>query len=65
MTDKVWVRLHDEAPRIGAGRRLLEVVTRGYKWTTVRYWPGGPEGHSVKHKFKTAIFDMLIVDGGA
>ena len=47
----MWVQLGDEAPRIGAGRRCVSVVTEGRKWVTVRYWPGGAGADPIRHRF--------------
>lgn len=58
--DYVWLRLHDEAPRIGSGRRRVAVTKRGYKWITVRYWPGGPNGHHINHRFRKDLFNQLM-----
>lgn len=58
--ETVWLHLHDEAPRIGSGRRRVEVVTRGRKWVTVKYRPGGPDGHTIRHRFKKGVFETLV-----
>tara|TARA_R100000655_G_scaffold23518_1_gene47407 strand:- start:5705 stop:6034 length:330 start_codon:yes stop_codon:yes gene_type:complete len=58
--DTVMLHLGDEAPRIGCGFRPVEVLSRGPKWTTVRYRCAGM---SVKHKFKNAVFDRARVIG--
>ncbi len=57
---RLAVHLNDEAPRIGAGRRHVEIVSAGHKWTTVRYKPGGPNGPTIRHKFKTPVFKTLV-----
>lgn len=33
--DRYWIHLHDEAPLIGSGRRLVR-ATVGFKWVKVR-----------------------------
>jgi len=55
------IHLHDEAPRIGAGIRTVEVLTEGYKWVTVRYWPGGTGGHYINQRLPKAVYlDMVV-----
>jgi len=36
---KIRICLADEAPRIGSGHRIVEVISRGPKWVTVKYAP--------------------------
>ena len=36
---RIRICLADEAPRIGSGHRIVEVITRGPKWVSVRYAP--------------------------
>ena len=36
---RIRICLADEAPRIGSGHRIVEVVSRGPKWVNVRYVP--------------------------
>jgi len=55
----VDIHLEDQAPRIGSGRRQVEVVTIGHKWVTVRSWPGGPQCEPVRHKFKRADWERI------
>jgi len=55
------IHLNGEAPRIGSGRRQVEVVTVGRKWTKVRYWPGGHNGHSINQRFLNAAFEKIVV----
>ena len=58
--DTVMLYLSNEAPRIGCGFRPVEVLSRGPKWTTVRYRCAGI---NVKHKFKNAVFDRARAMG--
>ncbi|MDP6173453.1 MAG: hypothetical protein QGF09_04725 [Rhodospirillales bacterium] len=58
---RIAIHLNGEAPRIGTGRRLVQVLTRGHKWVTVRYWPGGPRGHTVNQKILLRDFDRMVV----
>ena len=58
----VTVHLEDQAPRIGSGRRQVEVVTVGHKWVTVRAWPGGPKCEPVRHKFKRVDWERITTD---
>lgn len=51
--------LDGSAPRIGSGLRHVEVATRGRKWTTVRYWPGGSKGFYINYKFRNGEFDRV------
>ena len=57
-----WVRLHlgDEFPRIGSGCRVAQVLTRGRKWITVRYWPGGPNGHHINQRIENTVFEKHV-----
>ena len=55
----VWVKLADQAPRIGSGWRQVEVVTNGYKWSTVRSWPGGRSAAPVRHRFKLNDWERI------
>ena len=55
----VAVHLMDEAPRIGSGIRMVEVVTVGHKWVTVKSWPAGPKYDPVQHKFKKADWGRI------
>ena len=62
MTDTVWLFLNGEFPRIGTGRRRVEVITRGWKYVTVRYHPI----HSLQPKrqrIRRALFDRLTMRG--
>lgn len=58
--DTVLLYLGDEAPRIGCGYRHVEIVSRGPKWTKVRYRFAGM---TVNHKFKNAVFDRARAIG--
>ena len=37
--ERIQVNLYDTAPRIGSGWRIVEVLTVGWKWVTIRYEP--------------------------
>lgn len=56
----VWLFLKDEYPRIGNGRRRVEIVTEGWKWVVVRYRPGGPKGPTIRQRIRKEIFERLI-----
>ena len=32
----VWLHLNDEVPRLGSGRRRVEIMRLGWKWVKVR-----------------------------
>ena len=57
--DLVAIHLADQAPRIGSGYRLVEVVTVGHKWVTVRSWPAGPKHDPIRHKFRKADWETV------
>jgi len=57
--DRVMIHLEDQAPRIGCGRRPVEVVTYGRKWVTVIYDEIG--GYPVRHKFKLDEWQKVVV----
>jgi len=59
--EKTFLHLDNEFPRIGSGFRCVEVVTRGYKWVTVRYWPGGQNWLPVRQRIKKSLFNLLEV----
>ena len=58
--DTVMLYLSNEAPRIGCGFRPVEVLSRGPKWTKVRYRFAGM---TVNHKFRNAVFDRARAMG--
>lgn len=57
--DRTAIFLSSQAKRIGTGLRVVEVITAGYKWVTVRYWPGGPGAEPIRHKFRKTIWNNL------
>lgn len=62
MTNTVWLYLNGEYPRIGTGRRRVEVITRGWKWTTIRYHPIRSL-QPKRARIKTALFDRFTMRG--
>ena len=60
--EKVCLMLSNEFPRIGSGFRQVEIIKRGYKWVSVRYWPGGPNGFPIRQRIKKDLFKKLEVE---
>lgn len=58
---KIPLRFMDEVPRIGSGVRRVEVAKVGRKWVSLKYWPGGPTGHTINGKLKLAEFERMKV----
>ena len=56
---KTTIFLTNQAPRIGSGMRIVEVIRQGYKWITVRYWPGGHGAAPINQKFRKSVWDGL------
>ena len=54
-------RLHlkDEAPRIGSGWRVVNLVRLGPKWATVK----SAYGPRVTKKFRRSVWDRLTKEG--
>jgi hypothetical protein len=72
MIERLNIHLMGEAPRIGSGHRIVEVLTRGHKWVTVRYAPKvvrmkgqALDGHTrepifvIKHRFPAAVWAQI------
>ena len=56
---KIMLFLMDQAPRIGSGMRIVELISEGPKWVHVHYWPGGPTAPAIVQKFTRVIWDSL------
>ena len=61
MTDRVAIHLHDQAPRIGAGHRFVNVGTIGRKWVRVTYRPGGPDGPTIRQRFDLRTWGIIQI----
>lgn len=64
MMANAYLYLNGEFPRIGSGRRAVEIVRTGWKWVTVAYRPGGPNGHTIHQKIRKEVFDIITTPGG-
>ena len=53
--ERLDVHLMDEAPRIGSGWRIVEIISVGYKWATIRYAPLG-----VRAKIRRKVWDQIV-----
>ena len=53
----VYLDFKDEAPRIGSGRRRVEIMSIGPRWATIRYKKSGY--YWITHKFKRPVWDRL------
>lgn len=59
-SDTIRICLHDEAPRIGCGWRLVQVLSVGYKWATVRSLDNG-----ARKKFRRREWDAIVSQSAA
>ena len=53
------IYLKDEAPRIGSGWRVVNLVRLGPKWATVK----SAYGPRVTKKFRRSVWDRLTKEG--
>ena len=74
--ERIRIHLNDEAPRIGAGHRIVEVISRGRVWVKVRYAPKtirargqALDGHTrkpittINQKFEVSVWARLEKKG--
>lgn len=53
----VYMDFKDVAPRIGSGRRRVQIMSIGPVWATIRYKKAG--WCWITHKFKRPVWDSL------